>query len=125
MGGYFLGSWSKTRIFAASTITQYWLDNTIIIFFISDNATIIYWMKEANSKWSVLGINFTLSTSSFSYQSDDNGFIDLKMFFYSFAEIILYDSFLNRSSSVAENPSYEGKKIEKYIKEHDKSKHQI
>ena len=27
-------SWSKTRIFAASTITQYWLDNTIIIIFL-------------------------------------------------------------------------------------------
>ena len=26
-------SWSKTRIFAASSITQYWLDNTIIIIF--------------------------------------------------------------------------------------------
>ena len=28
-----LYSWSKTQIFAASTITQYWLDNTIIIIF--------------------------------------------------------------------------------------------
>ena len=26
-------SWSKTRIFAASTITQYWLDNTTITIF--------------------------------------------------------------------------------------------
>ena len=42
-------SWSKTRIFAASTIMQYWLDNTIIIIFFSDNETIIYWMKETNS----------------------------------------------------------------------------
>ena len=42
-------SWSKTRIFAASTITQYWLDNTIIIIFFSDKAIIIYWMKETNS----------------------------------------------------------------------------
>ena len=43
------GSWSKTHIFAASTITQYWLGNSIVIFFISDNATIIYWMNETNS----------------------------------------------------------------------------
>ena len=42
-------SWSKTRIFAASTITQYWLDNTIIIIFFSENTTIIYWMKETNT----------------------------------------------------------------------------
>ena len=45
---YKLDSWSKTHIFAASTITQYWLNKTIIIFF-SDNATVIYWMKETNS----------------------------------------------------------------------------
>ena len=44
-----LYSWSQTRIFAASTITQYWLDNTTITIFFSDNATIIYWMKETNS----------------------------------------------------------------------------
>ena len=47
-------SWSKTRFFArrnfaASTITQYWLDNTIVIIFFSDNATIVYWIKETNS----------------------------------------------------------------------------
>ena len=42
-------SWSKAPIFVASTITQYWLDNTIITIFFSDNSTIIYWMKETNS----------------------------------------------------------------------------
>ena len=42
-------SWSKTRIFTASTITQHWLDNTIIMIYFSINATIIYWMKETNS----------------------------------------------------------------------------
>ena len=42
-------SWNKTCIFTASTITQYWLYNTIIIISFSDNATIIYRMKETNS----------------------------------------------------------------------------
>ena len=44
-----VGGWSKTRTFAPLTIMQYWLDNTIIIVFFSDNATIFYWMKETNS----------------------------------------------------------------------------
>ena len=44
-----LCSWSKTHIFAASTITLYCLDNTIIIIFFSDNATFIYWIKVTNS----------------------------------------------------------------------------
>ena len=57
-------AWSRTRYsgdalnecqfeqnayFNSLTITQYWLDNTIIIISFSDNATIIYWMKETNS----------------------------------------------------------------------------
>ena len=42
-------SWNKTHIFAAITITQYWLNDTIVIIFFSDNPTIIYWIKEKNS----------------------------------------------------------------------------
>ena len=43
-------SWSKTHNFAASIITQYWLDNAFVMIYFSDNATIIiYWMKETNS----------------------------------------------------------------------------
>ena len=42
----------KRRIFAASIITWYWLDDTIVIIFFSDNATLIYWLKETNSCFS-------------------------------------------------------------------------
>ena len=35
----YISNWSKTSIFAASTIMQYWLDNTIVIISISDNVT--------------------------------------------------------------------------------------